>query len=741
MRLPILLLISLLPGAVHARAWEEELVQIGMIAERTLKTVEELDQRVQPGRGFLTKGEVLQRYQDSMYLYMVNEPELAAQGFFSLITTAALIGTGYHQDAEWYYADCLYDLGNYGNAEASYMVIAEQPEHRFNRDAVRRLLEVYSITHQDDAFDAYYDRAIVRGGMEPTDLMRYSIGKSFFRRADYARAKDQLSQIEATSMWYRKARYVLGVVHVGQGELDAAKPYFEEVVAMSIDTVDARRVLDNALLALGRIAYEEGDFATAVDWYGRLGGDSEYLPDQLYEQVWSFIQEEEYDEALKGVEIFLIAFPDHKYAAQLHLVQGHLKMKMEEYDAALTAYEEVKRQYEPILQRFVELSESSSDPRAAYQNILALDRELNEGRGGGTGLPVFALEMIKDDKDLARAISLQGEIQDQAAAVEASEQLIQELTLVLGHSGGLLGFEQMRYKLESGQSIASYNQMALLEMEEEWLLRYGGRSMEGELSDLRSTRLELVGLALEIGIGAEALDDTRHERVDELGTLLEEIRSMQASLEGEVEDRQLADKMRARLEAEIALVATELSVLEVELSHVSDARPDDYADRVLIQFNADVQSLRARYATFRAQIAGRGPDLAASIDNVHERLDEAQRNLVRVHRRLVGIETDETRRIRSRLGHEVKAVARERTQLDEMLVRAEDVSINLTRAGFARHQGFFEQSVMSADMGIVDAYWNKKLTAREERERVFGERQELLDEIEARFQLMKEKLQ
>src|SRR5690606_37661807 len=120
-----------------------------------------------------------------------------------------------------------------------------------------------------------------------------------------------------------------------------------------------RDVSDLALLALGRVRLEQGRFDEAADWYGRVGGDSRFLADKLYELVWTFIRQREavlerladedarmgdaerarldlrarelIKEALRGVEIFLLAYPEHQYTAQLKLIQGHLHMQAIEY--------------------------------------------------------------------------------------------------------------------------------------------------------------------------------------------------------------------------------------------------------------------------------------------------------------------------------------------------------------------------------------------------------------------------
>ena len=68
------------------------------------------------------------------------------------------------------------------------------------------------------------------------------------------------------------------------------------------------------------------------------------------------------------------------------------------------------------------------------------------------------------------------------------------------------------------------------------------------------------------------------------------------------------------------------------------------------------------------------------------------------------------------------------------------LSVNLTKSGFGRLEDFFAQSVLKADMGIVDVYWAQKLEVADQKERVKEEKQELLEDLDRRFRIIKQKL-
>ena len=71
---------------------------------------------------------------------------------------------------------------------------------------------------------------------------------------------------------------------------------------------------------------------------------------------------------------------------------------------------------------------------------------------------------------------------------------------------------------------------------------------------------------------------------------------------------------------------------------------------------------------------------------------------------------------------------------------ARDVSLALTRDGFGRLEDFFAESVLNADMGIVDVYWSQKLEVADEIVRIKEEKDALLTDLQTRFKLIRQKI-
>jgi tetratricopeptide (TPR) repeat protein len=657
--------------------------------QRLSATAGRLDRTVAPGRGFITRDKAIRRYEDYVYYHLIGRYEQAAEGFYTLVTTASLTDSGFHGDAEWYLAESLYKMGNLRTAEANYRVIVNNESHIFRQDAVRRLLEIYVDLDDEFSFEDLYQSEIVSGRVGSSDLVVYAVGKAFFRKGDIVEAKSTLNDVSRESPYYRKSQYILGAIMVLEGNLDAALQIFRAIVELSVETSDDRRVLDLSLLALGRIHMHRGQFQEASSHYGRISADSEYLADKLYEEVWTYIKQKEelrrvrvenlsgraddelavmqrreqdlVQQALRGVDIFLLKFADHQYAGQLRLVRGHLHIQAVEYQQALTAYEGVIADYAPIRERFRDLADSSEKPREYFQKLLAHADAVD---GSADQLPAFAVSMVMSDRELSKAITIYRDLEQQRQMLAMSETIIGELRGALQNATGIGGFENIRYEAQFARSLIAQRHFELVELEE---------------------------LVLEDSLSGDAR-------------------------------RQLGSLRDPRLAAQA-----------VSLQAVSDG---DYA-----RLQSDIDELRRVRQGYRAQVQDATTQgLFSRIDGMHTALRVADRVIADAEGRLVPLEQAELRSIRARFDREVLLVEQQRGDLTKTLAEAEEVSIELTRSGFGRLEDFFADSVLRADVGIVDVYWAQKVEVSDEKRRVIEERNNLRTRILNRFEQVEQKL-
>ncbi len=658
-------------------------VGLAMTETRVLATVQDakdLETANQPGRGVISPKVAVSRFEESLYRFMVKDYEDAAEGFFILVTTEALVNADLDKDAEWYLAESLQGMGNGTSAEGWYHQIADDRTHPFRDDAVRRLLELYATTGRTDEFRAYYEATIARGEVQTSDPITYSLAKAFYHQKDYVRAKSALQEIAPESLFYSRARYWMGTIAVIEGNYDEALTNFDAVAAMSVNGPADRDIYDLSLLAGARIALERRSYDDASARYAKIGGDSKYLADKLYEETWAFITHKEdlrkkfqdpesklTDEekaalqdqeaslrqaAQRGVDIFLLAFPEHPYTPQLKLLAGHLQQHAQDWDGALQTYEKVIAEYRPVRERFELLAQDSAaagrylDPLLEYQKTGYFE----------TDLPPYALAMLVEDHDIQTAATMKGTIERQRANVASSEVLIDQITTAINRPEGLQIHRRRIAEVDGVSDSTLFMQLDLLAEEQRLVAPVVAKV---ELAALNKRLLKLQDQAYG-GARGEALER-------DLKTLIED---------------------QARL------------------------RPTDASYRPALE----------KYTAWHRELATHRVELASVRQNLKE------------------TEGDDVLKVRERVTFETSEVDEQRTDLSLTGDQADAVMTGMTREGFARLANVFGEAAMSADMGIVDVYWATLLESTARSTDLSDERQQRIDQLESDFTRIRQQL-
>lgn len=453
--------------------------------------ISEIQRNFTERSGLIGATDARDRYAEGVYQYLVGDYANAASSFYILVNSQALGTPDLARDSEWYLAECLFELGNYRIAVESYRAIVEAGSaHPYFPDAARRSLETYAILGDNKGFDAFYNAYIVSGKVKSTELISYTLAKSFFRRGEDARTKAMFEAIAPNSAYYSRARYFLGVQMIKEGNLTQALTEFMAAEKDPVIDDEHKRVHELAQLAIARLYYEAGDTAQATVWYGKVSKGSPNFADQLYESAWALIRQANdvaearekadiaaaelalsrgekeivddnrltpdeakiWSAAAVQVTLFLEQFPQHRETASMKLHRGHLQMKLRDYDEAEVNYQKVVAEYEPVVNKLSEiegdqkitarfLDELSDDKKAASEDLL----------------PGYAEELLLSRSDVRRASDAWGELQSQRAELAESDQLVATLNAAMGKGTNRLGnFVTARQQLEGlSDSVAS----------------------------------------------------------------------------------------------------------------------------------------------------------------------------------------------------------------------------------------------------------------------------------------------
>lgn len=756
------LLLAARPGLAAPTA-QEELSQAAEKVSRLEADVARLSADFTRQRGLIGPEEAKRRYSDALYRFMVGQYEASANAFFALVESKALSDQALQQDSEWYMAESLFELRNYVIAADAYQRIVDQgANHAFFADAVRRLVEIYGIEQDVERFDEVYRRYLASGMVATTDQVKYTVAKAFWRQGHADQAKSALSQL-GSGPWFTRARYLHGTILAQQGDYPNAIQQFQQILTVPALTSEDREVLELARLALGRLYYEVGDYVQATTFYESIPPTSRFFTDKLYELVWTFIKQDKWSAAQDQIEIFLVAFPEHRYAVQLRLIGGHLNMKLERHEDARVIYEGVVEQFSPVQTRLKEI-ESSREEAGEYFTRLAEARALEMGFDV---LPDYAVEMLLQDEGVSRSIELRHELEREAADLAYAKAVIEEIeSVIMGGSESIGTFSKGRRALEAIRDEGLRLQGRLLEAEMALLKQRGGDSLAAQVEDLEQDWREAREAAMAMqSTATEAADafQVYDAQVREVQSLSFQLAELVQNLQVEATaTRRFLKENEARLApADVRTVRSLLEQVDSDLLVASQSldrlsssatrrrvlAPVLPGDRDLdtspsARLRSSYSALRSRLGALRGRVSGgeasaffkQSDDLWSRIGAVDQQARTALTNLGVAERR-------ELEQLKIRLATETADLARSASDLGEARLAADSLAEDATRRGFDSLEAAFSETVEQADMGIVDVYWLQQTLVSEEIVRVQKERATREGELEARFEIIRQKLQ
>lgn len=762
LRVTPLLALLMSTGVAHAadRAFTSQMSGVESDLADTELRAARLARDYEQRRGLIGAEEATRRYEDAVYAFLVGDYERAAMSFFVLVESEALTTNALQQDSQWYLAECLFELGNWNTALDAYgLIIDSGGEHPFFEDAVRRQLEVYGILRDSERFYALYQTWILSGRVAPTDQVKYTVGKSFWRQGENARAKAMFTEIPLGGGFHAKARYFLGAVLVSEGEFAAAAEEFRRVVEM--ETVDPA-VKELAWLALGRVSYEIGEYDKALKAYQNIPAGSDYFADQLYEMVWAYIKQGDWEGALQQTEIFLIAFPEHPYALQLKLDMGHLHMKNTAYEKALAAYETVVEDYTP-LQRQLARIEGTREEIGTYFERMVAGEALDTG---ASSLPEYARALLTDNDEVARAVDASRSLRGQQSDLDDSRSAALEVDAVLSSSNDAIGtFARGRSGVTRVRDDALGMRIRLLELELVALEDAGGASVDAELLRKRETLGVLVTRSRQIQDVESASSDRYQAHEDQVRS----VQGAAGNVERVVRDLQAeaSATRRAWLDKKRDLTVADSERVERELEKADRFLERAFRDLGRLQSDATRRAVMSTVERARGgETEGERGMLVEDFDRMHRglrglreqatdlepavmsKLDELWLRAVEVDGRAVGTlaalqraEQTELGILRSRLAEEQARVQRIGVDVDRVDADAARLATAVTRTGFGLLEDELYETIMRADRGIVDVYWLRKTEVADEKRRLATERAHRLQELDARFGLINQKLE
>src|SRR5690606_9549176 len=200
------------------------------------------------------------RFNDARVAYLLGDYVRASVMFVAVVDNPKVRQFDSYRDALYLLGDSLYQLRSYRAARSYFRVIVDMGPGKNYQESVIRLLEIASVIDDYDGVDALYAR--LDSMQTINSALAYMRGKTLYRQKKYGEARQWFQRASADGEHAFAARYYEGITFAVQRQLAPAREAFQSIVGQAPRTPRDSNIVDLAQLALGRLAYEEGDFDT-----------------------------------------------------------------------------------------------------------------------------------------------------------------------------------------------------------------------------------------------------------------------------------------------------------------------------------------------------------------------------------------------------------------------------------------------------------------------------------------------
>jgi len=509
-------------------------------------------------------------------------------------------------DAVWLRAETYYAAEQYLSARRDYQTIVTRGGDALFRPylskSLVRLVDLSLRTGHLEGLNDLIEKVKLVSGSQIDGAFLYAKGRALFALGDLLGAAEAFSLVPKENSFAHQAGYYIGLVSMKQSRGGGSKKSssapapgtpppdfsnaiaaFQRVTTLPATTADARHVVDLSWLAVARLRYEAGQYTEAAEAYAKLNRDSPEFDTMLFELAWVYVRLGDTQRAERSLEVLSVTDPSSPYAGDGALLRGDLLLRGGSFDSALSMYESVRGQYDPLRAKVDAFLSGTPDPAVFYAKLVDHAQVLAQARAEGntklTGsiLPPVAFKWAQEAEDGPMAFGIVEEIAQCKTLLENSRHLDEKLTMQMASANRVRLFPALLMAEERAISLINRISRTRLEL---------ARALDDEEADHvaadiiapRDARRFLMGVIQEIPTeakdfierdeaGARQWNDVsqgiaqRRLELEQLQTKVDAI----ARLLGE-ENNHLKPDVQARMETELAAHQEELKGYRQQLA-------------------------------------------------------------------------------------------------------------------------------------------------------------------------------
>lgn len=571
--------------------------------------------------------------------------------------------------------------------------------------------------------------------------LRYAFARWLFLRDKTVKARTELEALApretalkrgtANDIWYLRASYVAAAAAISAGESDEGVERFERIVEIRPLNDAERQIVDLANLGIARVHYDHKEYKTALDAYRKIGRDSPFFAEAMYEAAWALLREGRHERAVQALDLLMSYEPEGPLVPEIKALRGKIKIKEKNWNGAEAEFIALKEEFKRVSQQ---VGRSLKAYEGANDYFTAVVSEQ---------MSFFSLEVVMPRRAVPIAKGLPRVVQGAGVAREVGE-LDRELTeiraLLTRMEEAVDAPERARLFTDlSAQLAAVDSAYADMVAVQEDLVRRASQGLGGGgLAKLEAERQRLQQ-AMGEGVGSDRIDiekalrenkKTLHQYDLAVAALRAQLvaveRYYEATQDGQKIDSNAFLSQAAELRNAIHTMENDVRRLEAEVVRLQTVlRFDD-------PWLVDRRRATREYSKFLSKMWGTLMEARndAQADEVFKRVEALSNRVVRTREALDAAAGRRLTRAIIILEEERANLDRYRAELDQKRGETTEFIGQLMAAGYRDVQRELDNMVMRAEVGLLDVAWAIQEVEAEEIRRLESARDRDLRQID-----------
>ncbi|MCA9712223.1 MAG: tetratricopeptide repeat protein, partial [Myxococcales bacterium] len=247
--------------------------------------------------------------------------------------------------------------------------------------------------------------------------LSYAYGRHLYLTGNHDRAiavLDAMSPVDIPitrggqgAKWRVRAAYVAASAVLAAGEPEVALDRFIRITRANPPDQRDRQIVELAWMATARIRHDQGEVDEAVKAYRRIGRDSPYFPEAMYETAWTLMAAQQYDQAVQALDLLLVYDPDSPIAGEIKHLRGKVRIQQRDYQGAEEQFLALRREFDRLATHLGSKLQSKGDATAYFAAVVGEDME---HFSLDALLPVGAVPVARALPRAAHAEAIAGEV-------------------------------------------------------------------------------------------------------------------------------------------------------------------------------------------------------------------------------------------------------------------------------------------------------------------------------------------